>query len=276
MPDYPEWLKKLLRDKIVDAVLHDPRSKQNRPLGHSSDWIFHDAIGGGQAPFDEPIADLSGDDRALLYAFFNQKRHIDELLHAFGQLFRERSNAGCPTLLDIGCGPTTAGLAFAAATGPQHAFRYFGIDCYQSMRDLGRRLMDEARALDALHPATQVEFSRSLDDVCFGSIRGDLTLVIASYLLASDTLDIPLIISEIGAALTRIGPGPALVLYTNSANPIARRNFPLFQSELAKQNFRMETERTERFTDTDRQPRDIHYALFSRPAQSHICFEKNV
>ena len=65
-----------------------------------------EAIGGGQADFDAPCGDLTPDDLALLYAYLNQKGHLEELVAAFGQLLT-RSKPPNPIVVDIGCGPFT-------------------------------------------------------------------------------------------------------------------------------------------------------------------------
>ena len=44
----------------------------------------------------------------LLYSYWNQKRHLEELSAAFGQLF-DRSRPKNMIVIDLGCGPFTGG-----------------------------------------------------------------------------------------------------------------------------------------------------------------------
>jgi hypothetical protein len=97
--------------------MNDPRETRepNTRLGIPTSWIFRQAIGGGQASFDEPLGELSAKDRVLLYAFFNQKSHVNELVHAFEKLLTTPRDLYRATVIDIGCGPFTSGLALMAS-----------------------------------------------------------------------------------------------------------------------------------------------------------------
>lgn len=74
----PDWLDRLRTAEITDRVRDDPRSRGGTVLGMDRAGAFA-AIGGGQADFDAPLGDLSPDDLALLYAYLNQKGHLEEL-----------------------------------------------------------------------------------------------------------------------------------------------------------------------------------------------------
>ncbi|MEQ1504737.1 MAG: class I SAM-dependent methyltransferase [Myxococcota bacterium] len=254
----------------VDVVINsDARTTPSTFLGWPRDRIFHDVLGWGQADFDAPIGHLSGEDRALLYARYNQPGHIDELCHAFGTLFEASELVGRPTILDLGCGPFTAGLALAAVLGSHRPFRYYGVDRSRAMLQLGRVFAEDARFRGALDPSTTYDFVDGMDKLEVGPIRADLTLVVASYLLASPTLDVDTLVREIMLTLVRIGPGPAAVLYTNSADPRARAQFPTFRDQLCSGGFQARVDEEERFEGT-RRPRRLHYALFFRPANVAI------
>jgi SAM-dependent methyltransferase len=242
-------------------------------LGHPVNWIFHNAIGGGQASFDESIEDLTPRDRALLYALFNQKAHIDELIHAFERLLPDPALLHGATVLDIGCGPFTAGLALANVAGSGVAFRYFGFDLYQSMRDLGRELADAATAAGGLDARTSTRFASTTDDIDFGQRRSEWTVVVLSYLLASESLDVALICEQIVRACDRISFGPAAVLYTNAVRASARTKFPALEAKLAEAGFEKKIEAEDRLTDGDK-VREIHYALFVRPPVAAIPLER--
>ena len=115
--ELPQWLEDLRRSEVVDRVHNDPRSAKGTVLGVERGVALREVIGGGQADFDEPWNDLSADDRVLLYAYFNQLGHLEELTEAFRQLFAHSSRPDNPIVVDLGCGPFTGGLSIATAFG---------------------------------------------------------------------------------------------------------------------------------------------------------------
>lgn len=267
----PSWLTELIDEEVCDRIRDDPRTRANPStfLGWPKDRIFSEVLGGGQADFDAPIGGLTPEDRALLYARYNQPRHLDELLEAFARLFQDSARAGSPTVIDLGCGPVTAGLALAAALGPGRSFRYHGVDRAPAMYQVGERLVGAAVRRGALHPATTWSFRDDLDAHEFGKIRGDLTLVVASYLMASPTLDVDALVAAIVRALDRIGPGPVAVLYTNSAKAGPNAKLPRFTGALVAAGFEVIVDQVERFLET-KNPADLRYALLFRKALSTI------
>lgn len=265
MITFRPWYDVVRRARIVDPLNADPReTRQNRMrLGRSSGWIFDHAIGGGQANFDEPIEDLSARDRVMLYALFNQKGHVPELIHAFSKLANDPRHLNGATMLDIGCGPFTAGLALANVAGDEVPFRYYGVDTSNQMCAFGAELADAVRAEGGLNPQTSVAFSHSADAIDFGAPRLGWTVVVLSYLLASKSLNVEVIVRQIIDACGRIGPGPVAILYTNSAVDDRRAAFPELEARLCAAGFKCEVVDTELLTDGDK-PRHIHYALFTR------------
>ncbi len=264
------WLQTVLDVEINDKISSDARTTSTTFLGWPKKTVFTDVIEGGQADFDAPIGHLTGADRALLYAKYNQVRHLDELRHAFRQLFQPGLSYGDPIMIDLGCGPFTAGLSLAATLGKNDVFDYYGVDHYQSMRDLGLQLANAARAHGALHDRTKYQFLRDLNQVNFGPIRGSLTLFVASYLLASPNLNIENLVLDMINAHTRASMGPAVVLYTNSARAEARAKFPEFKRLLIEAGFNLVIDHIDRFTETTKAPTDVHYALFFKPANFSI------
>ena len=237
------------------------------------DWIFHTAIGGGQADFDQQVANLSPRDRVMLYALFNQKGHVDELIHAFERLLPDPALLHGATVLDIGCGPFTAGLALANVAGNGVAFRYFGVDLSQAMCAFGNELATAACAAGGLDVRSTVGFFADADAIDFGPPRSEWTVVVLSYLLASGSLDVEMLCEQIVRACDRIGFGPVAVLYTNAIRPTARAKFPELEARLLEAGFEKKVEEQERLTDGDKD-RDIHYALFVRAPTGTIALER--
>jgi hypothetical protein len=273
MPAYPGWLNKVIDQEVNTPITADCRTTATTFLGWPRDKVFIEVIKGGQADFDAPQKELTGPDKALLYAKYNQGRHLDELRCAFDQLFKTSYLSNRPTVVDLGCGPFTAGLSLAAVLGPEKMFRYYGVDQYESMRALGNRMAEATKAQDALHVQTRFQFTDELSDIDFGPVRGELTIFVASYLLASPTLVPEKLVADILAAHQRIGPGPCAVLYTNSPSEKAREKFPAFSESLIAGGFASCGEHLEPFNRT-RNPKDLHYALFFKSAKQQNFRDK--
>jgi len=270
MPGRKLWLDQFRREMIVEPIQKDGRSVGGTLLGWNVNWIFKHAIGGGQANFDEPIENLAPIDRGMLYAYLNQKGHVDELIHAFEKLLGDGTSFKGATIVDIGCGPFTAGLALANVIGDNVPFRYFGVDHSQTMREIGETFARKVKLLGELHQDSVVKFERNIDEIEFGRLRaGEKIVFVLSYLLASDSVNIPVLVGEIERARKRIGLGQTVILYTNTAREDARATFPKFKDELLAIGFNLCVEEVERFTDADK-PRDIHYALFVRPETTEL------
>ena len=273
MPQLPHWLEQLRRTEIMQRVKNDPRSGPEQYLGVSSSDATHEVAGWGQADFDKPWRHLSPDDRVLLYAYFFQLGHLEELVEAFGRLFVKTRPAEQPIVVDLGCGPFTGGLAFASALGSEQQFDYIGVDRSEAMRRLGERL-----AIAAEHHNTALQIGRQwASDISSISWHQPLTwhpvFVIVSYLLASQTLDVVELIKELEQLLSKFGRGSVTVLYTNSKRAEANKNFPYFRNALCDADFKIlkddiGTIAVERMHGT--QGRDLRYALFHRPAQNTL------
>lgn len=273
----PSWLDLLRRTEVIEVVRRDRRTHGEDLLGFPRNRIFNDALGGGQADFDAPCESLTGDDRALLYAWFNQLGHIEELRKAFDLLFGNTLKFDNPVVLDLGCGPFTGGLALASILGPSRKFLYIGVDRALSMCRLGQRLAESAMRNGGMDPSTRCLWFQDME-----SIQIDITpgwapvLVIVSYLLASPSLDVRTLTNQLCELLDRIGRGPVTVLYTNAIGSSANRNFPDFRDALEEQGFALWAD-DNGLIDVVRQgivrPRQIRYALFQRPARTVLPVE---
>ena len=101
----PQWLQDVRQVEIVDRVRNDPRSRPGTFFGLTRAEAM-DCIDWGQAQFDESWRDMSPADRALLYAYFNQKGHLEELTEVFQRVFANQTPEA-PIVIDLGCGPAT-------------------------------------------------------------------------------------------------------------------------------------------------------------------------
>ncbi len=262
----PPWLESLRSREILEKVRSDPRSTAGKFLGVSRSIALDTVIGRGQADFDSSWEHLTPNDRVLLYAYFNQRGHLEELVEAFRQLFPDGSPPNNPIIVDLGCGPCTGGLAFAGMCKEIRQFDYIGVDQSEAMRDLGEGLASAAPQLGR----SQRQWASTLPAVAWNDAPSwRPVVVIVSYLLASPTLDTAdRLIRNLDRLLTKIGRGRATVIYTNSSNITPNRRFPEFRDTLFYHGFSLFADDTgtipvERLGETV--PRNLRYALFDRP-----------
>ncbi|MYF68502.1 MAG: hypothetical protein F4181_00305 [Proteobacteria bacterium] len=266
--ELPEWLEMLRRVEVTDRVRNDPRSQGDTLFGLDMDQAFA-AIGGGQADFNTQCGDLSPDDLALLYAYQNQKGHLEELVSAFGQLLAGAGPVN-PIVVDIGCGPFTGGLALAATLGDDSRFDYIGVDRADSMRQLGARLASS----DFVPGSVTTHWTPDFDSLQWQQRPGwrDV-IVVVSYLFASPTLDAEALFEDLERLLSRLGRGAVTLLYTNSVREEHNRQFPGFRRRLEEAEFRLRAEDqgeivVERW-DGPRE-RSLYYALLHRPQRRRL------
>ncbi len=260
--ELPQWLQDVRQVEIVDRVQNDPRSRHGTFFGLTRAEAM-DCIEWGQARFDEPWRDMSPADRALLYAFFNQKGHLEELTAAFRMVFANQT-PDAPIVIDLGCGPATGGLALAGVLDTPD-FDYIGVDQSVAMRDLGEQLAASASRLGTMRRC----WAGDLESVNWNKAPGwRPVLVIVSYLLASRTLKPAALVGHLDALLAKLGNGRVAMLYTNSPRPSANRNFPALEEAMRQAGFKLPADGTGEITIdrwTGEQRRQLRYAVFHRP-----------
>lgn len=262
----PRWLENLRYCEIVERVQNDPRSVGQTIFGVDLDTAQREVLGRGQANFDEPWENLTPADRTLVYAFCNQRGHLEELTEAFRQIFKQNRTLPDPVVIDLGCGPCTGGLAFASVQSGKPRFEYIGVDQSRSMRTLGEHLASNAIQMDEIRR----QWSSDIPSVSWHEPPGwRPVIVIVSYLLASRTLNPTTLIDQLECLLLKIGNGPATVLYTNSTQSEANRKFPEFEVSLKGIGFKLYVddvgmvEINRRSGTTERK---LRYSLFHRPS----------
>ena len=82
----PNWLQSLRKSQITDLVNSGPGTQGDYFLGIHRDEVCKQVIPYDQADFNKPYKHLTPADRCLLYAYFNQLGHLEELFEAFRQL----------------------------------------------------------------------------------------------------------------------------------------------------------------------------------------------
>lgn len=262
----PAWLQAIRSTEIISIVQKDDRSVFGTLLGVPVSEVFA-TLGGGQADFTAPLGKLLPEDLALLYAYFLQLGHIEELVVAFGQHLSS-TNVRHPIVIDLGCGPFTGGLAVASALEPPNGFSYIGLDRAPAMHHLGEKLAvatAAARGLDIKRTWTSdLALVRWTEPP-----RWRPVIVIASYLLASPTIDPAALVADVDQLLKRIGRGPLTLLYTNSVYPEKNTHFAAFRRSLEAIGLQLIKDEIGSVI-TAKKVRPLRYALFNRPAQETL------
>ena len=269
----PRVIEELRKRLVTEPLRRDPRTTSNLPLGLGPEAARR-AIEWGQADFDAPFGTLSAEDRVLLYAYWNQKRHLEELSEAFRQLFDAAPPKDPLIVVDLGCGPFTGGLALAGQLGAGQRFDYIGIDRSQAMRVLGERFAIEA---EHLNEAPQVErhWAAEVSEIDWQRPLGwRPVLVIVSFLLASESVDAKALVHELDGLLAKLSRGETSVVYTNSPKERPNRSLPAFGEALAEAGFRSVVEDTGQVEARNR-PLKLRYALFHRTRQRTLPLGEN-
>ena len=270
----PDWLEKLRRAEIVDRVRRHRRSAGGTTLGVDAEEATRDVAGWGQADFDEPWRDLSPDDRVLIYAYYFQRQHIEELIEAFGQLSGGSDPPENPIVVDVGCGPFTGGLAIASRFPRNARMDYIGVDRAGAMRRFGEHLASVAEN-DADLPRICRHWAADVDSVSWNRAPGwRPVIVIVSYLLASRTLDVAALVPALDRLLITLGRGSVTVLYTNSVRDETNERFPTFRALLCERGFDLRRDDKGAIPvkrGQDAKTRRLRYALFHRVAQRTLA-----
>ena len=264
----PQLLQDLRRTEIVERVQRDPRTRGDLVLGVDHRTAM-EAIDWGQAEFDQPVGSLSAEDRVLLYAYWNQRRHLEELTEAFHQLFSTNRPTDPLIAIDLGCGPFTGGLALAGQLGNEERFDYIGVDRSQSMREFGEQLAVVAESLPGT-PRVERHWAADISSVAWHKPLGwRPVIVIVSFLLASPTLQVEALMVELEHLLQRLSRGATTVLYTNSPKAGPNRGFPKFCKALEDADFRRVADDIGAI-ETERRTLELRYALFHRGQQDTL------
>lgn len=231
------------------------------------------AAGWGQAKFDQPWKNLTPQDRVLLYSYFFQIRHLRELTVAFRHLFRDGPPDKRPVVIDLGCGPFTGALALAGVLGNEICFDYIGVDQSNTMINFGEHMISCAKRSGEMQGVCY-QYATEISSVSWRDApRWRPVFVIMSYLLASPTLDVEQLVTDLNILLERIGRGHVTVLYTNSPRHDPNRQFAEFSAALQNVGFRLDTDdigTVEIKSGPEMKNYELRYALFSRQRQNKL------
>lgn len=247
MSDILSWsdnMEQVFNDAVVRPVMEHPGTdfSEDMRMGYPFDVVRDEVIAKGLADFTTghthaQYGPLSADEKALLYTFVNFKKHFYACRQTYethrAELTKWSRLNAAPSVVDVGCGPGTAGLALAD-TLPGANWRYFGIDIAPAMRALADRLWSGARATGLLGPLGSVSTFGSWTE-CGPDVvpRSSPLLIVCSYLFANSSLNTAVLrglAAWVGSVCGVAERPVALLVYLNSTNPYANTNYEYFKA----------------------------------------------
>jgi len=191
-----EIFKKQINEEV--SILSNT-SIPNSFLGYEKSVILNDVLKRGRANFDEPYADISPDQKVLLYCYFNMKKHFfssyavfKKVWYSFHLLLSESTSS--LIFIDLGCGPLTSGLALGDLhkneTQEPLVIHYIGVDNSRSMIEKAK----EFTQCELFRSDSTFNFYSSFEKVNPSKLREKASpstpiVVNASYLFANITLE---------------------------------------------------------------------------------------
>jgi len=235
----------LYREQIQQPVFNDSYTdfSEDTLLGVPFQTIRDEVIVKGRANFSTEYkysdsVTLTADQKVLLYCFINFKKHFYACVESFHQnrdsLSRWHSLKS-PYLIDLGCGPATAGLAMCDCI-PGVKWNYLGIDTAVSMRTMANQLLTAAKSSGLLLPDSDVSFFPAWTAPASNQLpRDSALLLVCSYFFASASINTSVLRSLATWVKSLVDePGRTVVLfaYLNSTNPWSNTNYEYFKTLL--------------------------------------------
>ena len=171
MPNPYEWstqMEAIIYEQVNRLVWDDPRTDMNDgiSLGYPFEKIRNDVLKKGLTDFskgfrDEKFGDLTPDDVVLLFCYVMMKRHFFACMATFEshatKINRHLGRKMPTVVVDFGCGPGTAGFAFADLF-PGQIFDYIGVETAPPMRRKAIALWNSGRKSGLIGEGYRCEF----------------------------------------------------------------------------------------------------------------------
>ena len=232
-------------EHIIREVWKDSRTDwdENVSLGYPFDVIRDEVINKGRADFrvgheHDEYGELTADDKVLLYCFVNMKLHFFEALATFRTYkasLKSLFDSTIPTrMVDLGCGPGTAGLALAECL-KQPNVRYIGLDIAKAMLRKATLMLEAAKDRSLLDKKSALIMTSSWSNLRkFPAAYTAPTNAFfnATYLFASDSLDVDDVCKAVMAYKASPHVKRLLFIYANTATDISGHKFQAFKMRL--------------------------------------------
>jgi len=238
-------MEELHYEHVVLKVVRDSRTdlSGNIRLGYPFDVIRDKVINKGRADFrvghqHDDHGDLTADEKVLLYCFVNMKLHFFEALstfRAYKAILKSLFDSKFPTrMVDLGCGPGTAGLALAECL-KQPDVRYVGLDNAKAMLRKATSMLQAAIDGSLLGKKSTLTMASSWSNLRrFPAAYTAPTTAFfnATYLFASDSLDVDDVCKAVMAYKDSSHVKRLLFVYCNTHTEISGEKFQAFKKSL--------------------------------------------
>lgn len=239
---WSQTMEDLYNDHVARAVLNDRRTDldENVRLGYPFDVIRDEVIRKGRADFREghehvTYGSLTADEKVLLYCFVNMKLHFFEALSTFRayrtvlkSLFDSKH---LTRMVDLGCGPGTAGLALTECL-KQPNVRYIGLDIAKAMLRNATAMLQAAIDKSLLGKKSTLAMTSSWPILCkspAGYREATKVFINATYLFASDSLKVDDVCTLVMAIKESPQVRRLLFVYSNTDAEISGEKFRTFK-----------------------------------------------
>ena len=230
---------RLFGSEVLEKIKDDPRSINNLYFGFGSSDIF-DVLQFGRADFRRAgyrfpdQRTITSDELVLCYCNFMMKGHLfaarENFAYRHNWLSGHISRADNVVFIDVGCGPGTAGLAFADIF-PNTDFVYYGVDNAKAMRTKCKSMLEAAQTDRLITDDTIIDCESSWTQVPTTFASNSLIILNFSYFFASSSLtdaDIDSLVEFYEELIAKNPSGRVLVSYTNSVDARAETNYRKF------------------------------------------------
>jgi hypothetical protein len=242
---WSQTMQDLHFEHAVRPVMDDKRTDwdANISLGYPFKVIRDDVIQKGLADFSQgyehpKYGSLTADEKVLLYCFTNMKLHFFEALETF-RYFRPVLKSmfelpGVKMMIDLGCGPGTAGLALADST-KELKLAYIGLDCARPMLRKGSEMLGAANGYALLAKGSVHRTTTSWPTVAALAKKLPTktnVLMNASYLFASQSLNLDEVCDAVMSFKQAQHVGCLLFTYSNTIGELAGKKWEAFTQKL--------------------------------------------
>jgi len=238
-------MEDLFFEHVVRPVWKDSRTDFDGPMrcGYPFGTIRDNVIKKGRADFREghehpKYGKLTADEKVLLYCFINMKLHFFEAFGAFRAYkpsLKSLLDAAMPTrMVDLGCGPGTAGLALAECFKSPN-IRYIGLDIAKAMLGKARSMLQAAKDRSLLGSKSVLAMTSSWSHLCtFPAAYTSATNAFfnATYLFSSDSLDVDDVCKAVMAYKGSPHVKRLLFIYSNTDTEISGEKYQLFKKNM--------------------------------------------
>jgi hypothetical protein len=230
--------------RLIQPIKNLPETKlPNKILGFDKSYIRREVLEYGLTDFDLQYNDITSECKVLLYNYFNLRKHYFTFYHIISSLDNLSTyySSFDPIIIDLGCGPGTAGLAFVESyfqSGIKPKFKYIGVDISKSMLNTAN---ENIKYLNLNKCDIEPFFSKSIDlDLIKSQINPTSMLIFtASYLFASGSLDESKLALSINELLNTYKEIPVVFIFQNTQSVDKNIKYHNFKKKLIGLNVKI-------------------------------------